>query len=149
MALNRKHYYQSKWLLDSRYEMFSRAETMGLWARIPLKAWMSVCIYSVCVVLCVGSGLATGWSPGQGVLSSVCKIHISWFINSECVQATEPKLWREKRRKLCVNFFHWYVWRYKADSGWKCQGTLESHNSCWYSCMSRLPTALCFSERRV
>jgi hypothetical protein len=33
---------------------------------------MDVCIvyiYSVsCVVLCVGSGLATGWSPFQGVL---------------------------------------------------------------------------------
>jgi hypothetical protein len=30
-----------------------------------------VCVYSVCIVLCVGSGLATGWSPVQGVLSSV------------------------------------------------------------------------------
>jgi hypothetical protein len=25
-----------------------------------------VCVYSVCVVLCLGSGLATGWSPVQG-----------------------------------------------------------------------------------
>jgi hypothetical protein len=29
---------------------------------------MSVCVYSVCVVVCVGSGLATGWSPVLGVL---------------------------------------------------------------------------------
>jgi hypothetical protein len=29
---------------------------------------MSVCVYSVCVVLCVGSGLATGSYPVQGVL---------------------------------------------------------------------------------
>jgi hypothetical protein len=26
-----------------------------------------VCVYSVCVVLCVDSGLATSWSPVQGV----------------------------------------------------------------------------------
>jgi hypothetical protein len=32
---------------------------------------MSVWIYCVCAVLCVGSGLATGWSPVQGVLPSV------------------------------------------------------------------------------
>jgi hypothetical protein len=28
------------------------------WVRIPLKAWMSVCIYSVCAVLCVDRDLA-------------------------------------------------------------------------------------------
>jgi hypothetical protein len=32
---------------------------------------MSVCVYSVYVVLCVGCGLATGWSLVQGVLSTV------------------------------------------------------------------------------
>jgi hypothetical protein len=32
---------------------------------------MSVCVYSVCVVLRVGRGLATGWSPVQGVLPTV------------------------------------------------------------------------------
>jgi hypothetical protein len=30
-----------------------------------------VCVYSVCVVLCVGSGLATGSSLVQGALPSV------------------------------------------------------------------------------
>jgi hypothetical protein len=35
------------------------------------KAWMSVCVYSLLVLSCVGSGLATGWSPIQGVLSTV------------------------------------------------------------------------------
>jgi hypothetical protein len=29
---------------------------------------MSVCAYSVCAVLCAGSGRAMGWSPVQGVL---------------------------------------------------------------------------------
>jgi hypothetical protein len=32
--------------------------TLGSWVRNPLMAWMSVCVYSVCVVLCVGTGLA-------------------------------------------------------------------------------------------
>jgi hypothetical protein len=37
---------------------------------------MDVCVllFRVCVVLCVGSGLATGWSPVQGVLLTVYKI---------------------------------------------------------------------------
>jgi hypothetical protein len=36
---------------------------------------MDVCVrvYSVCVVLCVGSGLATGWSLAQGVIPTVNK----------------------------------------------------------------------------
>jgi hypothetical protein len=44
----------------SKHEPSSPARTLGSWVRIPLKGWMSVCVYSVCVVLCVGSGLATG-----------------------------------------------------------------------------------------
>jgi hypothetical protein len=30
-----------------------------------------VCLFCVCVDLCVGSGLATGWSPIQGVLPTM------------------------------------------------------------------------------
>jgi hypothetical protein len=33
-----------------------------------------VCLFCICVVLCVGSSLATGWFPVQGVLPSVCRI---------------------------------------------------------------------------
>jgi hypothetical protein len=37
---------------------------------------MDVCVrfFCVCVVLCVDSDLATGWSPVQGVLPSVYRI---------------------------------------------------------------------------
>jgi hypothetical protein len=37
---------------------------------------IDVCVrlFCVCVVLCVGSGLATGWSPFQGVLPTVYRI---------------------------------------------------------------------------
>jgi hypothetical protein len=33
---------------------------LGTWARIALKAWMCACVYSVFVLSCVGSGLASG-----------------------------------------------------------------------------------------
>jgi hypothetical protein len=35
---------------------------------------MDVCVRLFCVVPCVGSGLATGWSPIQGVLPTVYRI---------------------------------------------------------------------------
>jgi hypothetical protein len=59
---------RSQWPRGLRNEPSSPSRTLGSWFRIPHEAWMSVCVYSVCVVLCVGSGLATGWSPVQGVL---------------------------------------------------------------------------------
>jgi hypothetical protein len=43
-----------------RHELSSLARALGSWVRIPLKAWMSVCFYSVFVLSFEGSGLATG-----------------------------------------------------------------------------------------
>jgi hypothetical protein len=43
-----------------RHEMSSPARTLGSWVRIPLKAWKFVCIYSLAVLSCVGSGLTSG-----------------------------------------------------------------------------------------
>jgi hypothetical protein len=56
----------SQWSRGLRYEMSSIAQTLGSWVWIILNAWKSVCIYSI--VLCIGSGLVTGWSPVHGVL---------------------------------------------------------------------------------
>jgi hypothetical protein len=36
-----------------RHELPSPAQTLGSWFRIPLKAWMSVCVYFVFVLSCV------------------------------------------------------------------------------------------------
>jgi hypothetical protein len=44
----------------------STALTMGLWNRIPLKAWM-VSSNFCSVLSCVGRGLAAGWSLIQRV----------------------------------------------------------------------------------
>jgi hypothetical protein len=67
---------RSQWPRGLRHEMSSPAWTLGSWVQILLEAWMFVCLYSVFVLSCVGSGLATGWSLVQGVLPTVynCKI---------------------------------------------------------------------------
>jgi hypothetical protein len=62
---------RSQWLCSLRRELSLLARTLGLWFRIPLKAWMSACIYSVFMLSCIGSSLAMGWSPIYGVLLAV------------------------------------------------------------------------------
>jgi hypothetical protein len=49
-----------QWPRRLRHELSSLAPTLGSWVEIPLKAWVSVCVYSVSVLFCVGSGLTTG-----------------------------------------------------------------------------------------
>jgi hypothetical protein len=61
----------SQWPRGLKHELSSPAQALGLWVRISLEAWMFVCVYSVFVLSCVGSGLATGWSPVQEVTPSV------------------------------------------------------------------------------
>jgi hypothetical protein len=46
-------------LADLRHESSSPPRTLESWLRIPLEAWMSMCVYSVFVLSCVHSGLAT------------------------------------------------------------------------------------------
>jgi hypothetical protein len=57
-----------------KYELSSPVQTLGPWARIPLEAPMSVCVYSVFVLSCVCRSLATGWSPVEGVLHIVHRV---------------------------------------------------------------------------
>jgi hypothetical protein len=65
---------RSQWPHCLKHELSSLAWTLGSWVRIPLNAWIfGLCMRSfcVCVVLCLGSDLATGWSLVQGALPSV------------------------------------------------------------------------------
>jgi hypothetical protein len=39
---------RSQWPRGLRQEQSSLARTLGSWVRIPLEAWLSVCVYSVC-----------------------------------------------------------------------------------------------------
>jgi hypothetical protein len=77
----------------------------GSYVRIPLEAWMSVCVYSVCVVLCVGRGLATGCSPVQGVLSNVYRLR-NWKRGQGPTGAVEPQIDR------CCACYTILCWRY-------------------------------------
>jgi hypothetical protein len=44
---------RSQWQRGLRHELSSFAQTLGSWVRIPLEAWMSVCVYSTFVLSCV------------------------------------------------------------------------------------------------
>jgi hypothetical protein len=44
---------RSQWPRALRHELYSLARTLRSWVRIPLKARMSVCVYSVFVFFCV------------------------------------------------------------------------------------------------
>jgi hypothetical protein len=56
------------------WNVFARLNT-GIVGSNPARG-MDVCVYSVFVLSCVSSGLATGWSPAQGVLPTVYKCKI-------------------------------------------------------------------------
>jgi hypothetical protein len=49
-----------QWPSGLGHKLSSPAQTLGAWVRIQLEAWMSVCVYSLCVVLCVSRDHATG-----------------------------------------------------------------------------------------
>jgi hypothetical protein len=63
-----------------RHEMFLPFKALGLWFEILFEARMFVSMSSVFAFSCVRSGLATGWSPVQGVLSIVYETHNSKLI---------------------------------------------------------------------
>jgi hypothetical protein len=52
------------------WNVFARSNT-GMVGSNPIQGMDVVCVYSVFVLSCVGSGLASGWSPVQGVLPTV------------------------------------------------------------------------------
>jgi hypothetical protein len=51
----------------------SKVSTVFTRSNTEITGGIDVCVrlFCVCVVLCVGRGLATGWSPAQGVLPTV------------------------------------------------------------------------------
>jgi hypothetical protein len=64
---------RSQWPRGLRHELSSLSPTLGSRVRNPFE---DMCMRLLCVyvVLCVGSGLATGWSPAEGVLRTVYMI---------------------------------------------------------------------------
>jgi hypothetical protein len=60
--------------LSKAWPAFANIKT-GIMGSNPTRC-MDVCIrlFRISVVLCVGSGLVTGWSPGRWVLSTVYRL---------------------------------------------------------------------------
>jgi hypothetical protein len=62
--------FRSQWPRGLKHELWN-FRTLGSWVRTPIKTWIFVYVYSMFVLSCVGSGLATGLSPIRGVLPTV------------------------------------------------------------------------------
>jgi hypothetical protein len=45
--------HRSRWPRGIRHELSSLARMPGLWVQIPLKVWMSVCTFILCLLSCV------------------------------------------------------------------------------------------------
>jgi hypothetical protein len=76
--------YGTAWPRGLRHELSSLV-------RIPLDAWIFVYVYSVFVLSCVGSSLATGWSPFQGDLPTVLGLRI-WNETKSFMDAVYSKV---------------------------------------------------------
>jgi hypothetical protein len=66
------NFSRSQWPSGLRQEIFPPAQTLGSWAAIPLKRWMSM--FVLLVLPRVLSALAKGWSPAHGVLMTAYMI---------------------------------------------------------------------------
>jgi hypothetical protein len=111
---------RSEWPRGLRHELSSLARTLGSWVRIPPKVLMSVCFCSVFVFVlsCVGSGLATGWSPIQGVLPTVLGLR-NWSETKRFTDALCSKVWEKIKGEYCDSSA-WAKW-----SGREAQTDLE------------------------
>jgi hypothetical protein len=105
------------------HELSSLARTLGSWVQIPLRAWMfgvRMCLFCVCVVLCLGRGLATSWSLVQAVLPSVkmiMKLKKEARAHRGC-RASEKKnllIWTSIIALLLVNFLSFFIFMFKHD----------------------------------
>jgi hypothetical protein len=69
---------RSQWQRGLRHELSPPAQTLGSWVRIPLEAWMSVCIYSV-FVLSYAQVAALRWAdPPLKESYRLCKRPRNW-----------------------------------------------------------------------
>jgi hypothetical protein len=82
-----------------------------------MDVWCVCAFFCVCVVLCLGRGLATSWSPVQGVLPSV-KWSRNWEISPVLQNCSSSKAWSKKRKKYsfsviskwcCAVTLYWFL----------------------------------------
>jgi hypothetical protein len=56
------------------WTVFARSNSGIVGSNLTRGMDVSLLLFCVCVVLCLGSGLATGWSPVQGVIPTVYRL---------------------------------------------------------------------------
>jgi hypothetical protein len=91
---------RSQWLRDLRRELSSPAHILRSWVRIPLEAWMSVCLFSIYVVLRVGNGLAT-----KSMTQIVMPLLMTLCIQNKGSDSNmfAPLVWVRMGANTCVN----------------------------------------------
>jgi hypothetical protein len=73
----------------------------GVVGSIPTRGMdVGVRLFCVCVVLCLGSGLATDWSPVQGILQTVYRLRNWRQKRPRFTRTVEPKIDRQKHLKM-------------------------------------------------
>jgi hypothetical protein len=97
--------HRSQWMRGLRHELSLLSRTLGSWVRITLKAWMSVCVYSMFVLSCIRSGLTTGWSPVKGILPTV----LGWRNWSETKRFTDAPKWEQQERERERGLLMWIL----------------------------------------
>jgi hypothetical protein len=123
LATSRRDSGRSQWPRSPRHEPSSPARTLGIVAlNLTRGIYGFTRIFYVCVVLCIGRGLATGWSPVQGFLLTVYKIKKlkSRQGPTKWCRAID-KCWREENYYFF--FFSWFT-------SWSCQ-RLRLHSVQW------------------
>jgi hypothetical protein len=64
---------RSQWPCSLTHELSSPARALGSWVRIPLEAWMSVCVYRVIVLSCVQVAALRRTDPPSKESYQLCK----------------------------------------------------------------------------
>jgi hypothetical protein len=100
----------SQWPCSLRHETSSSPQKLGSRVRIPFEAWMSVRVYSVSVLSCLGSGLATGLFPRPRSPTN-CLQDSQFQINSDEEKARGPYTKGIRRRRNNEAFQVWAVAR--------------------------------------
>jgi hypothetical protein len=69
---------RSQWPRGLGHELSSSGQTLGSWVGIPLEAWMPVCGFSVCAVLCVQVAALWRADPPSKESYRLCKRSRNW-----------------------------------------------------------------------
>jgi hypothetical protein len=81
---------RSQWTRGLKHERSSPTRTLGSWVRIPLEAWMSVCVYSLFVLFCVQVAVLRRADPLSKESSRLCKRSRNWKAAKVQQKTVEP-----------------------------------------------------------